>query len=167
VTSTRFFEEERIGEFGGECGLLGFEHLNGFRQRVEFDALFVRELCGFSFRWRRAAACFAARFARSSAAASAAAFRRLFFLPVGRSRRGIRDFSLASRRAGSCKLVQERAVVAHEQQRAANSTSKSRAARARFGVEIVRLLVEHEHVARFREEAREQQAGSLAAGERL
>ena len=57
--------------------------------------------------------------------------------------------------------------MAHEQQRAAEFHEQILQQLQRLRIEIVRRLVEHEHVARFREESRKQQAVPLAARQRL
>ena len=63
-------------------------------------------------------------------------------------------------------VVEERAVVAHDEQRSGELEQQLLEQVERLDVEIVRRLVEHEQVERSREQPREQQPVSLAARQR-
>ena len=63
-------------------------------------------------------------------------------------------------------VVEKRAIVADQQQRARVRLQRVLEQLERFDVEVVRRLVEHEQVRRLREQPRKQQAIALAAGQR-
>jgi hypothetical protein len=64
-------------------------------------------------------------------------------------------------------VVEEGAVVADQEHRAVVVLQQGFEQLQGFDVEVVGRLVEHQHVGRPREQARQQQAVALAAGERL
>ena len=163
----RLLEEKRIRQLGRQDRLLGFELLDGLRERLQLHALLVRELARLLRRLGghglpRVAFCFLDRGRRHRG------FRGLFLLPVVVAADVVGHAALALEdEQARANLVKERAIVAHEQHGAAEFHEQILEQFERLRVEIVGGLVEHEHVARLGEQPREQQPVALAARERL
>jgi len=152
----------RVGQPRVEAGLIALQHLDGRGQRVQFLALLVRQTCGP----RRRCGRHGARGRRRLRGGNRSVRGRTLAHPVVVSARILADAAAGLERERAVHhVVQQLAVVADQEQRTLERQQQILEQLQRLQVEIVRRLVQHEHVGRPREETREQQAIALTAGE--
>ena len=161
--------ERRVRETGTDRGDLCFERLDARGQRRQFARLVERQA---GSRWTRGGACGSRTLGSRIGAWPRRVLRRGFaahlpLRPVAVAARVLAQFPVTFERDDlRHHVVEKHAVMADKEDRAAVFLQQRLEQLQRLDVEVVGRLVQHQHVDRLREQAREQQPVALAARER-